>query len=395
VWLHSEDPFRPSDLLEHIRHTTPELDYEPVPDLPPLDLDNLELLNELAPPRKVALTSNVNVTSPPDWFFGKTPDASGKIENVTACVVILVEKSDVELDAFYFYFYSYDRGPNITQVLEPLNGIFGKDVPGYTFGDHVGDWEHNMIRFKDEKPTGIYYSQHRDGTSYKWDDAAISKTGGRPLVYSAYGSHANYPAQGEQIHDSALFDWCDAGISWDPVQSAYFYQLAPETYQLQRLFVPELNQSTSTNFTSFLYYHGIWGDEQYPDDNPIQKTTPKFGLKRFVSGPTGPLSKPLIRKGLGPDLKRVLTWTEWSVDWFMYWYPCCIRGWRKWFSVAAIVGFFVLVGYGVYRSRKWWKTRHYKRVDTEIPLEEMGQIDREDRNPQTSFPVMGLDRQQR
>lgn len=30
-----------------------------------------------------------------------------------------------------------------------------------------------MIRFQDGKPTGIYFSQHSDGESYKWNDAAL------------------------------------------------------------------------------------------------------------------------------------------------------------------------------------------------------------------------------
>lgn len=139
MWLHSQDPFRPSDLLEHIQHTTPQTHHVPVEGLPELDLGNLAILNE-AGPEAVALTSNDNVTSLPAWLYGETPDASGRIGNATACVIIVIEKSPMVVDAFYWYFYSYDRGPNITQVLEPLNGIFGDHPPEYSFGDHVGDW---------------------------------------------------------------------------------------------------------------------------------------------------------------------------------------------------------------------------------------------------------------
>lgn len=31
-----------------------------------------------------------------------------------------------------------------------------------------------MVRFRDGKPTGIYYSQHEDGAAYKWDDDTLS-----------------------------------------------------------------------------------------------------------------------------------------------------------------------------------------------------------------------------
>jgi hypothetical protein len=36
-----------------------------------------------------------------------------------------------------------------------------------------------MIRFQDGEPQGIFYSQHRDGTAYQWDDEAVSKQDGR------------------------------------------------------------------------------------------------------------------------------------------------------------------------------------------------------------------------
>lgn len=32
-----------------------------------------------------------------------------------------------------------------------------------------------MIRFRDGKPTGIYFSQHSDGEAFEWDDAALAK----------------------------------------------------------------------------------------------------------------------------------------------------------------------------------------------------------------------------
>lgn len=374
VWLHSQDPFRPADLLQHIRHTTPMAGSEPVDIVTELDLDNLALLNEVSEER-VALTSKDNVTSLPDWLLGETPDSTGKLANATACVVILVDKGPLDIDAFYFYFYSYDRGPNITQVMEPLNGIFGKDVPGYSFGDHVGDWEHNMVRFHNGKPTGIYYSQHRDGAAYNWDDQAISKTDDRPVVYSAYGSHANYPSEGGNVHDIVLIDYCDAGQIWDPVMSAYFYHLEPATFHLTRLLPSASNESVGANQTSFFYYTGIWGDVQYPDDNPIQKTVPHFGLKRFVSGPTGPRAKRLLRKGLLPDHPRRRTWMEWAVGIFMAWYPCCIRGPRKWVSVFVIVACLVLVVVSIRYAMRRRRLRQYTRVETEIPMEDLGRME--------------------
>ncbi|KAM0251872.1 hypothetical protein ACHAQJ_007985 [Trichoderma viride] len=370
VWLHSEDPFRPSDLLEHIRHTTPAVNQTSLLDLPQLDLNNLALLNNISS-EKVALTSNDDVTTLPAWLFGQNPDESGRIANATPCVVILVEQSPRDVDAFFFYFYSYDRGANITQVLEPLNRLIEDTEHGMHFGDHIGDWEHNMVRFRDGKPTGIYYSQHAGGSAYNWNDNALSMKNGRPLVFSAYGSHANYASSGEHVHDAALIDYCDAGRIWDPALSAYFYHLDPTSFALTRLFTSKSNYSSTSNLTSFFYFTGIWGDAQYPDDDPRQKTVPHFGLKRFVSGPQGPIVKNLVRKGLLPDRRERIPWMQWAVGIFMSWYPCCLRGWRVWVSGVVIVAFVILTVFGVRHGVKKYRTKGYQKLDTEIPLNDI------------------------
>lgn len=179
VRLHSEDPFRPSDIFEHIQHTTPRLNFGVIDGIPRLDLDNLEVLNDHG--EEVALTSNDNVLDLPEWLLGELPDDNGKIHNSTASCVILVEKTPRDVDVFYFYFYSYDRGANISQVLEPLDSLFDLNdtQKAMHYGDHVGDWENNMIRFRDGKPRGIYYSQHVTGEVYEWNDKRLTIEAGR------------------------------------------------------------------------------------------------------------------------------------------------------------------------------------------------------------------------
>ncbi|UKZ74667.1 hypothetical protein TrVFT333_002337 [Trichoderma virens FT-333] len=372
VWLHSDDPFRPADLLQHIRHTTPAINQNSVPDLPELDLDSLALLNDVdVGSGEVALTSNDDITTLPMWLYGSLPDESGRIANATPCAVILVEKSPRDVDAFFFYFYSYDRGANISQVLEPLNRLIEDTEHGMHFGDHVGDWEHNMVRFRDGKPTGIFYSQHTSGAAYDWNDKALSMKSGRPLVFSAYGSHANYASSGNHVHDAALVDLCDAGRLWDPVLSAYFYHLDPTNFKLTRLFLSGSNSSAASNFTSFFYFTGLWGDAQYPDDDIRQKTVPHFGLKRFVSGPQGPIVKSLVRKGLFPDEREKKPWMQWAVGIFMFWYPCCLRGWRVWASLTVVIGFVILTAFGIRYGIKRYRTKGYKKLETDIPLNDM------------------------
>lgn len=77
-------------------------------------------------------------------------------------VLIVVQKGGGIVDAFWFFFYSYNLG----------NSVF--DV---RFGNHVGDWEHTLIRFQDGKPKYVFFSEHNFGEAYSY--GAVEKIGKR------------------------------------------------------------------------------------------------------------------------------------------------------------------------------------------------------------------------
>ena len=63
-------------------------------------------------------------------------------------------------------------------------------VLGLRYGNHVGDWEHTMVRFINGVPDVVYYSEHASGTAFKY--SVVEKIGVRPVSYTAIGTHANY-----------------------------------------------------------------------------------------------------------------------------------------------------------------------------------------------------------
>lgn len=270
-----------------------------------------------------------------------------------------------------------------------------------------------MVRFQDGKPTGVYYSQHSYGAAYNWDEAALQTRDNRvsapnqcKRVYGTGSLFDNSLAHRLQrpwlsrklpicrvgrslhiriltwtnnatrlsrnhVHDSIVVDYCDAGLLWDPVLSAYFYHLDPTSFSLTRLFPPDSEPSSNTNSTSFLYYTGLWGDAEYAYYNPRQWTLPWIGMKRFVSGPTGPAKKQLVRRGLVPD-RRTRSFAQLAVGIFMSLYPCCLRGWRAWVSGIVLMGFMILTILGIKVGLKRLKRRgYYRKVETEIPLDDL------------------------
>jgi len=82
-------------------------------------------------------------------------------------VMLVVDKGEGIVDAFYFFFYSFNLGNKVLNI---------------RFGNHVGDWEHSLIRFKDGVPKSMFFSQHATGAAYTWD--AVEKIGKRVSLTS-------------------------------------------------------------------------------------------------------------------------------------------------------------------------------------------------------------------
>jgi len=266
----------PGDIGGLLDHTIPEINSVAVSGGPsPLTLDNLNQLNG-----SVCLTSKEGIEALPSWLGGVTPDGNHRTEGATSCTIVTVDKGAGILDAFYFYFYDYNQG----------DAVLG--LPELVFGDHVGDWEHNMVRFENGVPQAVWFSQHADGEAFTY--SAVEKTGARPVVYVANGTHANYGTAGTHDHTipdlnlpvGPLEDYCDAGTLWDPTLSAFAYSYNITT----GTFTPYYAGNEPVNW---LYFQGHWGDAQLPDGAPGQIVI--FGQAKYVAGPTGPVTKNLER----------------------------------------------------------------------------------------------------
>lgn len=61
----------------------------------------------------VWLTSNDDVTTDPTWIKGTKPNASGKTEGATTAAIIVNDKGNGNVDAFYMYFYAYNYGGEV------------------------------------------------------------------------------------------------------------------------------------------------------------------------------------------------------------------------------------------------------------------------------------------
>lgn len=424
VHLYSGENFWPSDIAEHVQHTAPFVDKEPLNTTDPTSLANMYDLN--AVPGMVYLTSKEDVEQRPEWLFssggepqpfdadgvidggiksaeghdnnedeqasynedttwwdvskdsplrrisapqnpsekrdilskllrrrllsgdpsqkpipppstpGHKPNASGY--SAAPAVLVMVDKGSGILDAFWFFFYSYNLGQTVLNM---------------RFGNHVGDWEHCMVRFENGVPRAMFLSEHEGGQAFAWSALEkkrmnVTTSEGtevveRPVIYSAVGSHAMYAFPGDHAYVlpfKMLKDQTDRGPLWDPSQNnyAYFYDYAatpppPEDDEGRDEEGLSLDESTPYPFnatvleahhirtnttlskrdgqivdptsltpassnpdapTSWFHFDGPWGDELYPLGDERQWRL--FGQYHYVTGPMGPKFKHLGRE---------------------------------------------------------------------------------------------------
>ncbi|KAF2643474.1 hypothetical protein P280DRAFT_467495 [Massarina eburnea CBS 473.64] len=282
VYLHGQDPYLPSDFQTHLLHTTARVNYNVVEAPSPLDLNNLDALGI-----DVYLTSNDDITTNPGWIKGIKPDGNGKTDNGVTSAVIVNDKGNGNVDAFYMHFYSYNWG-GLVLGMKDLN-----------FGNHVGDWEHLMIRFSNGIPQYVWYSQHANGQAFKYSILEKHTDGLRPIAYSGNGSHALYAIGGTHDHTIPNFnlpggfleDHTERGVLWDPLQSSYYYKYDGNSNSFSTY-----DEATPTGY---LRFEGRWGDQEYPTSDKRQVKI--FGQAKFASGPTGPRDKQLNRNNVCPE----------------------------------------------------------------------------------------------
>lgn len=164
VYLESKDKYFPSDISAQVTYTTPKQQRNPLPPgVPsPLNLDNLDQLNAFGKNGSdIYLTANDDISKDPTWILGNKPDANGKTAGTT-CAVIVADKGNGRVDVFYMHFYAFNWGGE----------VFDQNV-----GNHMGDWEHTMVRFQNGVPQAVWLSAHGAGQAYKYSVLQKDKAG--------------------------------------------------------------------------------------------------------------------------------------------------------------------------------------------------------------------------
>lgn len=114
--LYSEEQWWPSDISTHLQHVTPEDGFTTVASS--VTFANISTLGS-----DIFLTSKDDPLASPQasWLLGNgQPDATGF--TTAPATIIAVEKPGGILDAFYFYFYSFNEA-QASSILAPVSDL--------------------------------------------------------------------------------------------------------------------------------------------------------------------------------------------------------------------------------------------------------------------------------
>lgn len=313
VYLYSEERYLPYDVAEFTSHFHAEFangtkikvgmdkDGSSHNKLHITDLGDLS--KYVTDKEMVYMTSNEDFDKDPDWLTGikNIPNYyNGEIQDAPATLIV-VDKGNGWVDSFWFYFYSFNMGPYVMG--------FGP------FGDHVGDWEHSLVRFYKGEPVVVWMSAHGGGGAYFYNNLEKYDNSKHPVIFSARGTHANYPSTGQHAHDipySILSDFTDRGPLWDPSLNYLAYTYNDDKVSAANGTVP----FREVSYGNWLLYNGTWGDKMLAANDSRQHWSP-FEWK-YIDGPIGPLGK---------NLQRVSPCQR--CKWWNFWNGCNIRRYIK------------------------------------------------------------------
>ncbi|CAD6582351.1 MAG: Vacuolar protein sorting-associated protein 62 [Cyphobasidiales sp. Tagirdzhanova-0007] len=279
LYLSRTEQWWPTDVTTFFLNTSPQINFVPYPEVP-------SFANLSAIPYQAYLTADDDVQDNPAWLYNIAGQPNATAYSAAPVTIIQVPKANNTVDAFFFFFYAFNEGKEILDVS--------------SFGNHLGDWEHVMVRFHNGSPTYIFLSQHSNGVAYPY--SALLPTNGRATVYIAEGDHAHYAFPGVHVYSDVLTDVTDAGYGWDPLQNyrAYTLDMTNNTWIPNEAVGVGLTASEQDNDGgNWLFYEGGWGDEQYPNNDPRQLCI--FSKCRYGSGPNGPYYKNLGRTAMCTD----------------------------------------------------------------------------------------------
>lgn len=200
LYLHSEEKYYPCNIEKYLENCALFYKNNPVLNIGEVNEKTL-VRNTLKNGKPV---ENVKYWNLRTKFKNKNPNFEINNIPIYAKGKIIIENNIPFYEITYIFFYAYNGPYRIFNL---------------KFDNHFADFEHITTRVNtDGELNSIYYARH----GYYWGEwknaPEIERTeDGRPIIYVAKSSHANYPKPGTYFRIFFLAnDKTNKGIKWDP-----------------------------------------------------------------------------------------------------------------------------------------------------------------------------------
>jgi len=223
IYLSSKEEYFPASveyMLPHYRLLDRNNEQQDKYPLPPLNASSISHLPLFGRSTWLSIDEEHNAQpslSDPDAqylhgpaWFSRNEGQDGRVRIKEPVYGIHVKKDNGVVDLLYWTYYPYNLG----KPVGPLGII----------GNHVGDWEHLRVRTVNGTGHSVDYVVHRESLALgqgtmRWED--VPKFDGRPIAYSAAGSHGLWATPGRHVFANALNvfklidETDDEGAIWD------------------------------------------------------------------------------------------------------------------------------------------------------------------------------------
>jgi hypothetical protein len=247
VNLHPDDANRPANVDWYLARVTMRFHHDDCPD------------HEILGKGKVTQAALIAQTHEENKSFCRHDGSPGRTVKSIASDHFFLEVSD------HATYKGAPRAEWKTYVVwRPKNGglvdieywLFYPFNDGFSLFNHESDWEHVRVTIDPNadggaKATAVKLSAHKGGTIMKIGDPRLTMAGGtHPVVYTAKGTHANYPKPGTYDIEGT------SGVAKDTAIAAP----AADLWKTESSTVIVGTRAAPKNGQVFVKYWGRWGE---------------------------------------------------------------------------------------------------------------------------------------
>lgn len=242
-------------------------------------------------PAPALLNTSGSTTSVPSRAYGRAVHLTTPVSGVSTVL------------QYWFLYYVNDYVNQVNTQTATLTDL------------HEGDWEMVEVALGTTgSPLWMAYSEHAAGARRTW--ASVPRYPGSattPMVWSALGSHANYPAPGTYLIRSFTYGGVTFTANDHTAPANGTWQLGPPTLRpaMQMRLSQITTSSTGAPSPAWIGYRGAWGRDEWVSAKYLGtwyqfgcSGAAQLGQSLSCTGPVGPASHAIWQH----PVKTALSW---------------------------------------------------------------------------------------